>query len=134
MFTPEDTGNYDTARASVSLLVTALAHMEALTPISNERGRDEISKLGYSANRTTTGGETRRVQSNSAFEETPVAAGMATRFGQIEKSIRNEHGDSNSRPAQSGSTPNQSEEPETRVYRGSTYVKGTDGQWHLKPE
>jgi hypothetical protein len=131
MFTPEDTGNYDTARASVSLLVTTLAHLEALTPISNERGRDESSKTGYSANRTT-GGEPRRIQGNAAFEETPVAAAMAMRFGQIEKSIRNDHGDSNSRPVQSGNNTDQQAEPETRIYRGSTYVKGPDGQWHLK--
>jgi hypothetical protein len=130
-FTPEDTGNYDTARASVSLLVTSLAQMESVTPISNERGRDEVSKMGYYANRGT-GGETRKVQGNSAFEETPVAAAMAMRFGQVEKSIRNEHGDSNSRPVQSGNTNNQPAELETRTYRGSTYVKGTDGQWHLK--
>jgi hypothetical protein len=57
---------------------------------------------------------------------------MAMRFGQIEKSIRNENGDSNSRPAQSGNNNNQPTELETRTYRGSTYVKGTDGQWHLK--
>jgi Flp pilus assembly CpaE family ATPase len=133
IFTPEDTGNYDTARASVSLLVTALAQMESLTNPSNERGRDEISNLAYHANRTT-GGETRKIQGNSTFEETPVAAAMAMRFGQIEKSIRNENGDSNSRPVQSGSTNNQPAELETRTYRGSTYVKGTDGQWHLKQD
>jgi hypothetical protein len=63
-----------------------------------------------------------------------VAAAMAMRFGQIEKSIRNENGDMNSRPAQTGSNNNQPAEQETRVYRGSTYVKGTDGQWHLKQE
>jgi len=133
IFTPEDTGNYDTARASVSLLVTALAHMEAPTPPSNERGRDEVTKVAYSPNRAP-GGDSRRVQGNPSFEETPVAAAMALRFGQIEKSIRNENGDSNSRPAQSGSNNIQPAEPETRVYRGSTYVKGTDGQWHLKQE
>jgi hypothetical protein len=148
IFTPEDTGNYDTARASVSLLVTTLAHMDAPTPappmpppsmppspmpISNERGRDEASKPVYSPSRAA-GGDPRRVQGTSAFEETPVAAAMAMRFGQIEKSIRNENGDMNSRPAQTGSNNNQPAEQETRVYRGSTYVKGTDGQWHLKQE
>ena len=131
IFTPEDTGNYDKARASVSLLVTALAHMDAPTPVSNERGRDEVSKVPYYANRAT-GGEQRRNPGAPAFEETPVAAAMAMRFGQIEKSIRNENGDSNSRPAQSGNNNNQPTELETRTYRGSTYVKGTDGQWHLK--
>jgi Flp pilus assembly CpaE family ATPase len=33
---------------------------------------------------------------------------------------------------QSGSTPSQQAEPETRTYKGATYVKGADGEWHLK--
>ena len=28
--------------------------------------------------------------------------------------------------------PQQRSEPETRMYRGSTYVRGTDGEWHLQ--
>jgi pilus assembly protein CpaE len=32
---------------------------------------------------------------------------------------------------QSASTPKH-HEPETRIYRGATYVKGADGQWHLR--
>ncbi len=29
-------------------------------------------------------------------------------------------------------TPGRQEEPKTRIYRGATYVKGEDGQWHLQ--
>jgi Flp pilus assembly CpaE family ATPase len=32
----------------------------------------------------------------------------------------------------SGSTPDQNGEPETRTYKGATYEKGEDGQWHLQ--
>ena len=32
----------------------------------------------------------------------------------------------------SGSTPNRQSEPETRIYKGVTYVKEADGQWHLQ--
>ncbi|MGA3161705.1 MAG: AAA family ATPase [Terracidiphilus sp.] len=32
----------------------------------------------------------------------------------------------------SPSTPSQQAEPETRTYKGATYVKGADGEWHLK--
>ncbi|MGA3373211.1 MAG: hypothetical protein ABSC48_15765, partial [Terracidiphilus sp.] len=31
-----------------------------------------------------------------------------------------------------GSTPNQQNQPETRTYKGATYVKGADGQWYLQ--
>jgi pilus assembly protein CpaE len=33
---------------------------------------------------------------------------------------------------QSASTPKKHDEPATRIYKGSTYVRGADGQWHLK--
>ena len=32
----------------------------------------------------------------------------------------------------SDSIPTQQTEPETRTYKGSTYVKGSDGEWHIK--
>jgi Flp pilus assembly CpaE family ATPase len=34
--------------------------------------------------------------------------------------------------AASVSPPSQQTEPETRTYKGATYVKGADGEWHLK--
>jgi hypothetical protein len=98
---------------------------------SEAKEKDDLSKLANHTSRTA-GGEMRRIQGNPAFEETPVAAAMAMRFGSIEKSIRNEYAESNSRPVQSGNSTNQPAELETRTYRGSTYVKGPDGQWHLK--
>jgi hypothetical protein len=33
---------------------------------------------------------------------------------------------------QSNSTPKLENEPETRTYKGATYVKGADGQWYLE--
>jgi hypothetical protein len=33
---------------------------------------------------------------------------------------------------QRGSAPNQQSKPETRIYKGATYVKGADGQWYLQ--
>jgi pilus assembly protein CpaE len=33
---------------------------------------------------------------------------------------------------QAASAPSQQDEPKTRTYRGATYVKGEDGQWHLQ--
>ena len=35
---------------------------------------------------------------------------------------------------QGGSAPHQQSKPETRVYKGATYVKGADGQWYLQKE
>jgi hypothetical protein len=33
---------------------------------------------------------------------------------------------------QTGNAPNQQVKQETRTYKGATYVKGADGQWHLE--
>jgi hypothetical protein len=33
---------------------------------------------------------------------------------------------------QGSSTPNLQNKPETRTYKGATYVKGADGQWYLE--
>jgi len=40
--------------------------------------------------------------------------------------------DANRETLGSTSTPIQNGEPETRIYKGATYEKGEDGQWHLQ--
>ncbi|MGD0830001.1 MAG: hypothetical protein ABR907_03590 [Terracidiphilus sp.] len=40
--------------------------------------------------------------------------------------------DSNRDDRGSGSAPNPQNQPETRIYKGATYVKGADGQWYLQ--
>jgi len=45
-----------------------------------------------------------------------------------------ESADAKRRGQQKASTPSQPSEPQTRVYKGSTYVKGADGEWHLQED
>jgi Flp pilus assembly CpaE family ATPase len=128
MFTPEDTANYDTARASVPLVVTALPHFDALTRTPVESDVDDISRL-LQVNRAVAG-PMRRIQNNSLLDEAALSGGA--RFPGPDNSNRNDRGDTNTQVLQTGSTNNRTIEPETRTYKGATYVKGTDGQWHLK--
>ncbi|MGA9668024.1 MAG: AAA family ATPase [Terracidiphilus sp.] len=137
-FTPEDTANYDTAQASVQLVVTGLAQFETLAhgPIEVDRvervdrdDRDDISHI-LQANRGV-GGQLRRIQGNSPLEGAGPM-GVPSRFGGHESSQRIERPDANSDVLQTGTNTDRSGEQETRSYKGATYVKGADGKWHIK--
>jgi hypothetical protein len=45
---------------------------------------------------------------------------------------RTDLADANRPREQSAGAPKKHDEPATRIYKGSTYVRGADGQWHLK--
>jgi hypothetical protein len=45
---------------------------------------------------------------------------------------RTEMADAKDGAQQSSSTPKLQNKPETRTYKGATYVKGADGQWYLE--
>jgi Flp pilus assembly CpaE family ATPase len=49
-----------------------------------------------------------------------------------DKAVRADHEGARRVAQPSPSTPSQQAEPETRTYKGATYVKGADGEWHLK--
>lgn len=134
-FTPEDTANYDTAQANVPLVVMALPQMETLTrqPMEIERvdrdDRDDISHI-LQANRAV-GGHLRRIQGNSPLEGSGPM-GVPSRFGGHDNPHRTERPDANADVIQTGTHSDGSSEPETRTYKGATYVKGADGKWHIK--
>jgi hypothetical protein len=128
-FTPEDTANYDIAQASVPLLVTALPQFETLTRAPIETDRDDISYI-LQANRTV-GGQMRRIQGNSPLEGAGPM-GVPPRRAAQDSLNRMERADSNADVSQTSGNSDQASEPETRTYKGATYVKGTDGKWHLK--
>jgi Flp pilus assembly CpaE family ATPase len=120
-FTPEDTTNYDIAQASVPLLVTALPQLETLVRGPLDADREDISH-NLQTNRAL-GGQIRRIQGNSPLEgEGPM--GVPSRS--------TGRADANADESQTGGNTHDSDGQETRTYKGSIYVKGTDGKWHLK--
>jgi Flp pilus assembly CpaE family ATPase len=48
------------------------------------------------------------------------------------ESDRTDRADAKGGAAPGGSAPHQQSQPETRTYKGATYVKGADGQWYLQ--
>jgi len=128
VFTPQDIANYDTAHASVPLVVTSLPNLETLTRTPVEADVDDISRLLQV--KGAVAGPMRRIQNSSLLEEAAHSAGA--RYPGPENSNRNDRGEYNAQVLQTGNANNRTIEPETRTYKGATYVKGNDGQWHLK--
>jgi hypothetical protein len=110
------------------LVVTALPNLDALTRTPVEADVDDISHLLQV--KGAVAGPMRRIQNSSLLEEAAYSPG--TRYPGTENSNRNDRGEYNAQVLQTANTNNRTIEPETRTYKGATYVKGTDGQWHLK--
>jgi hypothetical protein len=69
------------------------------------------------------------IESKTSPEGAPSAAGMRTTFTSADAA---DQADTRRGAMQSGKPPIPQVKPETRVYKGATYVKGADGQWHLQ--
>lgn len=61
-----------------------------------------------------------------------LTAGTQEPVKPIDKRDRGGRAEAKQEGLQIGSTVSQQVEPETRSYKGATYVKGADGEWHLK--
>ena len=61
-----------------------------------------------------------------------LTTGTQKTVSPIDKSDRAVRADAKQEALQAASTPSQQGEAETRSYKGATYVKGSDGEWHLK--
>jgi Flp pilus assembly CpaE family ATPase len=158
IFTPHDKANYASAQATVSLLVTTLSNIDSfsnLTVDSSFTGAafnaprtrtafdalpmqeafdadpDNISRV-FRANGSASLGRKIKNESKPLFEETAISNEMEYRFMTPEVPIRTEPASSNPTVIQGNTTIEPVKKQEERIYKGSTYVKGEDGQWHLK--
>ncbi len=61
-----------------------------------------------------------------------LTAATQTPFTQTSAAEFTDLADAERKAATSGSVPNQKSRRETRIYKGATYEKGEDGQWHLQ--
>ena len=130
-FTPADIANYTTAQATVPLVVMGLPHINPLTPAPADADSEDIFAV-LQANGAVIGGQKRASESKPFLVETSISTGMQARFTATDTSRGTDITDTKPEALQTGSTTNQPGEPETRIYKGATYVKGADGQWHLK--
>jgi hypothetical protein len=132
-FTPTDSVNYSTTEISVPLNVEALPSMGSLTQgrMDAEFG-DPFRALQASGMRMRGRDQSMGSEIPLRTPETPAASQpfliQKEAFGSADST------DTARETVQVGSTTNKQSEPETRTYKGATYVKGSDGQWHLKQE
>jgi len=158
IFTPHDKANYASAQAAVSLLVTTLSNIDSFSNLAVDppltsatfdatRTRtafdalpmqeafdpdpDNISRI-LRANGAASWGHKIKTESKSVLEETAISAEMEYRFMMPEVPIRTEPAAFNSAAVQGTNSSGPGKKQEERIYKGATYVKGEDGQWHLK--
>lgn len=132
-FTPEDTTNYATAQARATLEVTALPHIDMLTRKAADADPESISRI-LNSNGAATGGQKRWMESRPLFEEGNLPLTIQSLYMAPEFPSRREFVEQKVQGLQIVSNDNLVSKPEERTYKGATYVKGTDGQWHLKQD
>jgi hypothetical protein len=128
-FTPADIADYTMGQATVVLVVEGLPDIDWGTPETEDA--DGISQSvetdGVNLKDRESG-----IEDNSASESTEIAAGAQTPAKSADTADRTDSAETNRGAMQGSKASNQQVKPETRSYKGATYVKGADGQWHLQ--
>ena len=132
-FTPADAVNYTTAQIAVPLNVEALASMGSLTQATADGDAgDPFKAFQTSSMRMRGRDQSMGIETPFRTPEPPAAPRPVPPPN--DTLARADYTQSARETIQVGSTTNRQSEPETRTYKGATYVKGPDGQWHLKQE
>ena len=130
-FTPADIADYTMGQATVVLVVEGLPDIDWGTPETEDA--DGISQSvetdGVNLKDRESG-----IEDNSASESTEIAAGAQTPAKSADTADRTDSAETNRGAMQGSKASNQQVKPETRSYKGATYVKGADGQWHLQQQ
>jgi len=127
-FTPADLADYNKAQAAVPLVVEGLPDLDSL---DFQMGDEELEDGSQSPEADGMGGENADNETKTTAEGAAPQAGTE-QFPSTQTADRANLAETNRGASQSGKTPTPQAKPETRSYKGATYVKGADGQWHLQ--
>jgi hypothetical protein len=126
IFTPADIEDYNMARAAVSLVVEGFPDMDSTEQeTADEEPEDNSQALQAEEMEEQKSG----IESKTPPEGAPPAAGTQASFPSADAA---DLADTKRGASQSSRPPVPQGRTETRVYKGATYVKGADGQWHLQ--
>jgi Flp pilus assembly CpaE family ATPase len=134
-FIPSNVRNYTRVQASVQLVVEGLANMASF---AQEEAEDKLEYPSLATPAYDTGviAQKRWVEdSGESVNPSDAPVLVSSSRTSISAEYGTESRDYASAPqtaTQNAGSFKQNREPETRTYKGSTYVKGADGQWHLQ--
>ena len=126
-FTPANTTDYMTAQATVVLVVEGLANIAEVMPEEAVESEGEESFESFDAesmNAADRESQAKPLSEGATFAAEPQAS--------TDSANRADQANTKREAVQTGNAPNQQVKQETRTYKGATYVKGADGQWHLE--
>ena len=130
-FTPADTADYTAAQASVQLLVEGLPNIASVMPEGAESYEEESSQ-SLDADSLYERDRESRIEAIKPSEAQADAAEAKTPAGTTETASRAAAAETKRETTHGGNAPTHQAKQETRTYKGATYVKGADGQWHLE--
>ena len=124
-FTPTDTADYTTAQATVSLVVEGMPNLALDSPEAADADAEHHFQ-SLEADGMNMGDHESEIENYTSPENAQVAAGTQTSFTPADAA------DARRGVVQNDKAPIQQGKLERRTYKGATYVKGADGQWHLE--
>jgi Flp pilus assembly CpaE family ATPase len=130
-FIPADIEDYTTGQATVSLTVEGMPNIVLDIPDAFDPDAENNPQSLEADGANARDGE-RGIESSTAPVGATQTTGTQTQLTSNDNVDRNDHADTNRGASQSGKPSNPQGKPETRSYKGATYVKGADGQWHLQ--
>jgi hypothetical protein len=129
-FSPANTADYKMAQATVVLVVQGLANIAEVMPEEAvESGGEENSE---SSDAESMNEADRENQTKAGSPDAALAADQQTPYASTDSTNRADQSSTKRETAHAVNAPNQQVKQETRTYKGATYVKGADGQWHLE--
>jgi hypothetical protein len=129
-FTPANTADYTTTQATVVLVVEGLANIAEVMP--EEAVESDGEYVSETSDTESMNASDRENQVKTASEDAALAAEPQTSYASTDSVNRADQANTKRDAVQSGNAPQQQVKQETRTYKGATYVKGADGQWHLE--
>ncbi|MGD0097245.1 MAG: dihydroorotate dehydrogenase [Terracidiphilus sp.] len=126
-FIPMDAADYTTVQASVSIVVEEAPYITSFMPTKAGSDAEEILQLLKAFRIDKEDQETRTPVTHFAisdWHQSPLAPRDITDYTAIEEE--------KTRALYRIGNSLHNSEPETRFYRGASYRKGADGQWHLQ--
>ncbi len=136
-FIPKDTTSYAVAQAAVTIMVSGYPNIISSTPATIYMdAEDNFDSLLPEPHSASVGSPKRwieeKIESEDRSTGVVLMAKVPMQLAPLDTASYIASGDAERRASQSAGISSQHSGRETRSYKGATYEKGADGQWHLQ--